>query len=1101
MHKLKYLLLILLIIFSFESKSQSLRPYIKNFTTKDYGHDINPQSWSVSQDSRGIVYFGNSLKILEFDGENWNKINTSVSGSYVISILPDSSSRIYIGAQNEFGYLFPNEYGEYKYISLSDSLEDNKKPSRNVWKTLSYNKGIIFFTQEKIYFYKNDSIQIILPNKLSTNERTTFHNIFIVDGKLYARQRGIGLMLYENNEFKLLPNGELFSLYGVFGMYKKPESNEILISTQEIGFYKLNSNGIEKIETKDEELLNKSLIYGGTLLSDGNVALSTSHNGVIIIDFKAKIKNIFNKEVGLLDNDVKQVYQGKQGNLWLAMNSGLAKINYTSQISYFKEKSALSGRVKFITKFNNIIYVGTSDGLYVEDTLYPSYQKKFFRLSSINDGVLSISKSENDLFIGTKNTLYVISDNYKNAKLIDRIDASSTYWSEERNLLYIVGDNGIAIYKKQAGDFIKKAYDDWAIIHDVTSLVEEKKYNNDTTYLWAGSLKEGVINYKIDKNFNIVFDIYAGINDGLDKGSTTIFKYNSTFVAATHTGLMSFLDVQSINADINDSTLIQDRGMFSFSNLYQDTSTYTCFIKKDNFIWSCINGNIVLQSLADTNIITNPFKSIDLENIVTLFPETETKLWVGADKGIALVDLNVKKDFTIKPNINIRKVIIGEDSLIYSGLFIDKENNTVISKQKDNIPVIDYSLNNISIVFASNVDEDGKKAEYSYKLEAYENNWSQWTSDNTANYKKIANGSYTFLVKSRDIYGNVSQIAEYKFVIKPPWYNTIWAYIVYFILFVLIVYAIVIISIKRLKAKNEELERIVQERTKEILEQRDTLAEQKQEIEDSINYAKRIQQAVLPHNEYIEEIVNDYFILFRPKDVVSGDFYWAIKINNKIIITAADCTGHGVPGAFMSMLGVSFLNQIVRMEKIIHANEILNELRKNIIHALKQKGLISEQKDGMDMSLCVIDTETNKLEFAGANNPLYVVSKSKELKVSEGASVKLNEGLLKEETEYNLFEVKPDKMPIAIYEKMDDFYNNEIQLEEGDCIYMFSDGYADQFGGPKGKKFKYKPFKRLILANSQKPMKEQKELLEKSFIDWHNGYDQIDDVVIIGVRV
>ena len=563
---------------------------------------------------------------------------------------------------------------------------------------------------------------------------------------------------------------------------------------------------------------------------------------------------------------------------------------------------------------------------------------------------------------------------------------------------------------------------------------------------------------------------------------------------------MRFFDTESIRQTTKDSTL-NVRGYFDLSNLYQDTLIYTCFIENGYFIWSCIDGNIILQNLTDSSIIKKPFVSIDFGNIVTLFPETEKELWVGADKGIAFIDLNIEKDFNAKPNLNIRKVIIGEDSLIYSGLFIDKKTNTVISKQGKNIPVIDYALNNISILFASLTDEDGKKAKYSYKLEGYDKNWSEWSSNNSASYKKIASGSYTFIVKSKDVYGNESEIAEYKFVISPPWYNTAWAYIVYFILFVVIVYAIVILSIKRLKAKNEELERIVQERTKEISEQRDTLAEQKQEIEDSINYAQRIQQAVLPHNEYIEEIVNDYFILFRPKDVVSGDFYWAIEINNKIIITAADCTGHGVPGAFMSMLGVSFLNQIVRMEKVTHANEILNELRKNIIYALKQKGLISEQKDGMDMSLCVIDTETNKVEFSGANNPLYIVSKSKELKISEGATVKLNEGLFEEEIDYNLFEVKADKMPIAIYEKMDNFYNNEIQLEKGDCIYMFSDGFADQFGGPKGKKFKYKPFKRLILGNSQKPMQEQKELLEKSFIEWHEGYDQIDDVVVIGVRI
>jgi len=1099
MHKLKYLLLSLLIIFFYGSKSQSLRPYIKNYTTKDYGK-VNHQSWSVSQNEKGLVYFGKSLKLLEFDGENWNKINTSAKGGNVISILPDSSSRIYIGAIKEFGYLFPNEKGEYVYKSLTDSIDEKDKPFGNVWKTLNYNNGVVFFTQENIYFYKNDSIQIIKPNKLE-GQRTTFHNIFVVDNKLYVRQRGIGLMIYENNKFKLLPNGDIFKLYGVFGMYKNLNSNNILISTQEVGFYNLTSDSIEKIETTDETVLNSSAIFGGITLNDGNIALNTAHNGVIIIDFKANIKNVFNKELGLLDNDVKQIYQDKEGNLWLAMNSGLAKINYSSQISYYKEKSGLSGRVKSITKFNNIIFVGTSDGLYIEDTIYPFYQKKFFRLPSINDGVLSISKSENNLFIGTKNALYLISKNYKNTILIDRIDASSTYWSEKKKLLYVVGDNGLAIYQKQSNSFIKIAYDDWSIVHNITSLVEEQNTNNESISLWAGSLNEGIINYKIDKKFNIIFDVYAGANDGLDEGWTKVFKHNNSFVVANGSGLMNFIDAKTINADIKDSSLIQDRGMFNFSDLYKNTATYTNFVEQNNLIWSCIDGNIILQNKKDTNIIKAPFRSVNFETIVILFPETENKLWVGADKGIAFIDLDIEKDFKAKPNINIRKVTVGTDSVLFCGLFIDNINNIVISKQENNIPVIEYALNNISIKFASIFEENGEKAVYSFKLDGYDSQWSEWGSDNTANYKKIASGTYNFLVKSKDIYGNESEIAEYKFIINPPWYNTVWAYIVYFILFIAIVYLVVMLSIKRLKAKNEELESIVQERTKEISKQRDILAEQKQEIEDSINYAKRIQQAVLPHDEYIEKIINDFFILFRPKDIVSGDFYWALKIEGKIIITAADCTGHGVPGAFMSMLGMSFLHQIVRIEKHTHAHDILNSLRIKIIEALKQKGVISEQKDGMDMALCVIDTKTNKVEFSGANNPLYIVTKANKLNINSNSTVKLNENLLEEHNGFNLFEVKPNKMPIAIYVHMEDFNNNEIQLEKGDCIYMFSDGFADQFGGKKGKKFKYKPFKKLILGNSQKPMKEQHELLEKSFVQWHEGYEQIDDVVVIGLRI
>ncbi|GAB4283183.1 MAG: hypothetical protein Kow0068_07990 [Marinilabiliales bacterium] len=296
----------------------------------------------------------------------------------------------------------------------------------------------------------------------------------------------------------------------------------------------------------------------------------------------------------------------------------------------------------------------------------------------------------------------------------------------------------------------------------------------------------------------------------------------------------------------------------------------------------------------------------------------------------------------------------------------------------------------------------------------------------------------------------------------------------------------------------------------EIEAQRDLVTKQKEHIEkiheeltSSIEYAKRIQTAILPDADFLEKIFSDYFVLFRPHSVVSGDFYWATKINHNIIFTAADCTGHGVPGAFMSMLGMSFLNEIVRKSEIKDAASILNELRSNVIYALKQKGVTGEQKDGMDISLCVLNSETNVLQWAGGNNPLYIIS-NVEYEIENSKSLRLED----DASNYILTELKPDKMPIAIYEKLDPFTNYEIQLKKDDQLYMFSDGFADQFGGPKGKKFMYKPFKRLLLENACKPMNEQKEILNLKFEEWLNykdendePYEQIDDVVVFGVRI
>jgi len=303
----------------------------------------------------------------------------------------------------------------------------------------------------------------------------------------------------------------------------------------------------------------------------------------------------------------------------------------------------------------------------------------------------------------------------------------------------------------------------------------------------------------------------------------------------------------------------------------------------------------------------------------------------------------------------------------------------------------------------------------------------------------------------------------------------------------------------------ETLEK-VQQQNEEILAQRDTVIRQKEEIEeihghitDSINYATRIQSSILPNEDILKEFLSDYFVLFNPKDKVSGDFYWWSHIENHTVITAADCTGHGVPGAFMSMLGVSFLREIVNREYITHPGVILRKLRKEIINTLRQKGNETGSQDGMDMALISINHENNTLQFSGANNPLYIIRKGK-LNSNNDKIIEF-EIIDSKKNGYNFYEIKPDRMPIAIYLKMDKFSTHEIELQKGDCIYMFSDGYADQFGGPNERKFKYKQFKQLLMQNVDKSMDEQKHILNSKFEEWKGDIEQIDDVVVLGIKI
>jgi len=300
---------------------------------------------------------------------------------------------------------------------------------------------------------------------------------------------------------------------------------------------------------------------------------------------------------------------------------------------------------------------------------------------------------------------------------------------------------------------------------------------------------------------------------------------------------------------------------------------------------------------------------------------------------------------------------------------------------------------------------------------------------------------------------------------------------------VILLVVFLVFIVQRLRITSRQKNIIVDQKEKidaafnQLGDAKKLLEERHKDLTDSIQYASRIQNALLTSNKYLASHLHEYFILFKPKDIVSGDFYWALQHKGKFHIACCDCTGHGVPGAFMSLLNITFLHQAVTEKGIVHPNEIFNEIRDNVILALNPDNT-SDTKDGMDATLCTIDFEKHMLMAACANNALWILREGK------------------------LIEFKPDKMPIGISGgEAKPFTLHEINLKKGDCIYMFSDGYADQFGGPSEKKFKQSQLRDLLVSIGNKPLHDQRAALDKTFTDWQGKMDQIDDVCIIGIRI
>jgi len=285
---------------------------------------------------------------------------------------------------------------------------------------------------------------------------------------------------------------------------------------------------------------------------------------------------------------------------------------------------------------------------------------------------------------------------------------------------------------------------------------------------------------------------------------------------------------------------------------------------------------------------------------------------------------------------------------------------------------------------------------------------------------------------------------------------------------------------KDLHGLTSNLEQKVRERTEEVTRQKKEIEELLTEVTDSIKYAQRIQNAILPPRKYINKVLPNSFILFKPKDIVSGDFYWVEDKEGKTAVAAVDCTGHGVPGALMTVVGYNKLHEAMSEAKEYTAAAILDGLNRGVINTFSQGNEESDVKDGMDAAMCVVDYKTKTIQFAGAYNPLYIIrSGSQEIE-----------------------QIKGDKFPIGPFiGGIQNFQNHTIQLEAGDTVYVFSDGYADQFGGEKGKKFRYKNFRELLLGMQDKEMYEQKELLDTTIESWRGELEQVDDILVIGIRV
>ncbi len=629
------------------------------------------------------------------------------------------------------------------------------------------------------------------------------------------------------------------------------------------------------------------------------------------------------------------------------------------------------------------------------------------------------------------------------------------------NRFYVGVNNGlISIFYKEGK---------WEIIPNeinssIYSIIEDKNT------LWLGSINQ-VLKIKLleDGKFS-KSKSYSIKNNYNEIIIVRMVENNPSFFS--HTGIYSYDEQKNI--------LYKAPELQKYHN--QDSKI---LYNQPDFTWTNINSrwqNITLPK--ETGSLKTAFLNL-FKDIQDIYIDTEKNIWAISNNELYRIDTNAFIDYKQKYNIYLKRILNNQ------GSFLPFKNL-----------VLSYNNNSLSFQLASPFFLSESSTQYQYLLEGLSQEWSAWNKQSIISFPFLPGGSYTLYIRAKNVFGQISNKQTLSFKVTPPFWQSWWFYLLCFIVLAGTVFGLIKLRTKSLERANKILDAKVQEKTKEITKQKNLIEEKNEDITKSINYAQKIQSAILPLDEGIRKALPNSFVLLKPRDIVSGDFYWFAEKKDLIIIVAADCTGHGVPGAFMCMIGNTMLNHIINEKNITQPAEILDNLNNEIFKSLKQEH--SKSRDGMDIAICTIYKKKNQLAFAGANNPLYIILNNEKSPLKKGgvlAGGSQGDVFPKTTNLHELIEIKGNDFSIGgIQKNRKKFTNHLVTIDDDTSFYIFSDGYIDQFGGEDDRKFMSKRFKELLTSIYHEKFDKQKEILAQTFEEWKGEKPQVDDILVIGFR-
>lgn len=1061
-------------------------PMVTHFAPTEF--DLPEQVWCVTQDSRGVIYFGTADNgILEYDGSHWRKIATP---SRVSTMLATPNGDIYVGLDGNFGHLRPTANGSLEYASLTHLLPDSLASNiAGILSLIQHGDDVLFCSRHYIYTLKSDSsmtTSLLPPNSFITS---------LCGNDLLVGNYKDGLLLLQNGKAITTKSSGTFFHKNIYRAVKRTANHYWVFTNAGVFDYDRNTQQAQPAFDPQgiiaQTMALDGIPYFPTDVGNGNIGVGYIYSDWINyaeFDSTGQLCELLSPNANIGGSNITSLLQKGHEPLWLAFADGIpSKVHLHSPIRMFGYQHGLDGYITGITHHQGTLYVCTDKGLFRQTSDTNGFAQFEQLLNNDIWAILDFKTPQgNQLIVTTMEGLYTLRNGkleliqtilgkvknefYGMSLLQSKLNPQRLYLGTSSNIYYAdMQPNGMF------REFEKCIPNTNNSPGEVYRLSEDHLGN-----IWAFTSNKRLIMLNPK-----TLEVTSFTNDSTLVGQTKPFAHNDSLFVLTHNGIMHFdyttstfkpggLVGNHLKGYMVDRVIPNGKGYIVLSGTPDLNQFWVNYIAPD--------------SLGHWQSNRTPFKA--LPNKAMGFAHIDNNmLWVSVQRQLFCYNPNKAYTYANQPyNALIRRITF-KDSVLFNGSYASPTHPLGITSQQssDNIPTISYANNTLEAQFSATYFDHEEATQYAHYLEgSNERTWSRWDNRTVVNYTNLSEGRYTLHVKARNIYGVESSEATYSFKILPPWYRTIVAYIFYVAIVALLLWRIIKWYTKRLVAENERLEKIVSERTAEVVAQkeeietqREKLLEQNREITSSIQYASRIQQTMLSPEETVNAVFPDNFILYLPRDIVSGDFYVITQVGNKKISVVADCTGHGVPGGFMSMLGMSSIAEIINKNaNNLQSDVLLNQLREKIIRSMHQTGDVGTSKDGMDLALYILDETEMTLDYAGANNPLVLIR--------DGEVIHL----------------KPDKMPIGVYIKGNlPFNSQKMEVRKGDCLYTFSDGYADQFGGHDKRKFMSKNLRALLLEIHQKPMAEQRDILERTLSDWHGLNPRIDDVVVMGVRI